>query len=60
MTQLHSLETFVIVGASLPGAKAAETLRAAGFDGRLGVRPRRTDHDVPLEDLAAAVEAGAA
>ena len=32
--------TFVIVGASLAGAKAAETLRAEGFDGRvLLVRP---------------------
>ena len=28
-------ETFVIVGASLAGAKAAETLRSEGFDGRL-------------------------
>jgi len=28
-------ETLVIVGASLTGAKAAETLRAEGFDGRL-------------------------
>jgi 3-phenylpropionate/trans-cinnamate dioxygenase ferredoxin reductase subunit len=28
-------ETFVIVGASLAGAKAAETLRAEGFDGRV-------------------------
>jgi 3-phenylpropionate/trans-cinnamate dioxygenase ferredoxin reductase subunit len=28
-------ETFVIVGASLAGAKAAETLRAEGFTGRL-------------------------
>ena len=27
--------TFVIVGAGLAGAKAAETLRAEGFDGRL-------------------------
>src|SRR5215216_36437 len=27
--------TFVIVGASLAGAKAAETLREEGFDGRL-------------------------
>jgi 3-phenylpropionate/trans-cinnamate dioxygenase ferredoxin reductase component len=36
MTRLHSLDqTFVIVGASLAGAKAAETLRADGFDGRL-------------------------
>ena len=28
-------QTFVIVGASLAGAKAAEALRAEGFDGRL-------------------------
>ena len=28
-------ETFVIVGASLAGAKAAQTLRGEGFDGRL-------------------------
>ena len=28
-------QTFVIVGASLAGAKAAETLRTEGFDGRL-------------------------
>src|SRR5688500_532895 len=33
MTSTH--KTFVIVGASLAGAKAAETLRAEGFDGRL-------------------------
>jgi 3-phenylpropionate/trans-cinnamate dioxygenase ferredoxin reductase component len=33
MTRLQ--QTFVIVGASLAGAKAAETLRAEGFDGRL-------------------------
>jgi 3-phenylpropionate/trans-cinnamate dioxygenase ferredoxin reductase subunit len=32
MTSEH---TFVILGASLAGAKAAETLRAEGFDGRL-------------------------
>ena len=30
-------QTFVIVGASLAGAKAAETLRAEGFDGRLAL-----------------------
>jgi 3-phenylpropionate/trans-cinnamate dioxygenase ferredoxin reductase component len=36
MNRLHTLDqTFVIVGASLAGAKAAETLRADGFDGRL-------------------------
>src|SRR5919197_495525 len=28
-------QTFVIVGASLAGAKAAETLRTEGFDGRV-------------------------
>jgi 3-phenylpropionate/trans-cinnamate dioxygenase ferredoxin reductase component len=30
-----SKRTFVIVGASLAGAKAAESLRAGGFDGRV-------------------------
>jgi len=36
--------TFVIVGASLAGAKAAETMRSEGFDGRvvlLGAEPER-------------------
>jgi 3-phenylpropionate/trans-cinnamate dioxygenase ferredoxin reductase subunit len=32
---MTTTETFVIVGASLAGAKAAETLRTEGFDGRL-------------------------
>ncbi len=32
---MASKRTFVIVGASLAGAKAAETLRAEGFDGRV-------------------------
>jgi 3-phenylpropionate/trans-cinnamate dioxygenase ferredoxin reductase subunit len=32
---MTSDQTFVVVGASLTGAKAAETLRAEGFDGRL-------------------------
>src|SRR5215217_3450870 len=32
---MTSDRTFVIVGASLAGAKAAETLRSEGFDGRL-------------------------
>ena len=32
---MTSDQTFVIVGASLAGAKAAETLREEGFDGRL-------------------------
>ena len=37
-------QAFVIVGASLAGAKAAETLRAEGFDGRVvlvGAEPER-------------------
>jgi 3-phenylpropionate/trans-cinnamate dioxygenase ferredoxin reductase subunit len=32
---MASVQTFVIVGASLAGAKAAETLRSEGFDGRV-------------------------
>jgi 3-phenylpropionate/trans-cinnamate dioxygenase ferredoxin reductase component len=32
---MTSDQTYVVVGASLTGAKAAETLRAEGFDGRL-------------------------
>ena len=30
-----SEQTFIIIGASLTGAKAAEELRTQGFDGRL-------------------------
>jgi 3-phenylpropionate/trans-cinnamate dioxygenase ferredoxin reductase component len=44
-------ETFVIVGASLAGAKAAETLRAEGFDGRvvlIGAEPERPYERPPL------------
>jgi len=44
-------QTFVIVGASLAGAKAAETLRAEGFDGRvvlLGEEERRPYERPPL------------
>lgn len=43
--------TFVIVGASLAGAKAAETLRADGYDGRLvliGEEPVRPYERPPL------------
>ncbi|HXR21949.1 MAG TPA: FAD-dependent oxidoreductase [Acidimicrobiales bacterium] len=43
--------TFVIVGASLAGAKAAETLRAEGFDGRVvlvGEEPARPYERPPL------------
>jgi hypothetical protein len=44
-------ETFVIVGASLAGAEAAEALRAEGFDGRLvliGEEPDRPYERPPL------------
>src|ERR671923_313680 len=44
-------ETHVIVGASLAGAKAAETLREEGFDGRLmliGDEPERPYERPPL------------
>ncbi|MEX2194244.1 MAG: FAD-dependent oxidoreductase [Thermoleophilaceae bacterium] len=40
-------QTFVIVGASLAGAKAAETLRAEGFDGRLVLIG--AEHERPYE-----------
>ncbi len=43
--------TFVIIGAGLAGAKAAETLRAEGFDGRLvllGDEPERPYDRPPL------------
>src|SRR3954470_17884823 len=46
-----SNQTFVIVGASLAGAKAAETLREEGFDGRLvliGAEPERPYERPPL------------
>src|SRR4051812_33299354 len=44
-------ETFVIVGASLAGAKAAETLRSEGFDGRvvlIGAEAERPYERPPL------------
>ena len=43
--------TFVIVGASLAGAKAAEELREQGFDGRvvlIGAEPERPYERPPL------------
>jgi NADPH-dependent 2,4-dienoyl-CoA reductase/sulfur reductase-like enzyme len=46
-----SPETFVIVGAGLAGAKAAEALREEGFDGRLvliGDEPERPYERPPL------------
>ncbi len=44
-------DTFVIVGAGLAGAKAAETLRTEGFDGRVvlvGAEPERPYERPPL------------
>jgi 3-phenylpropionate/trans-cinnamate dioxygenase ferredoxin reductase subunit len=44
-------KTFVIVGAGLAGAKAAEALRHEGFDGRLvliGAEPERPYERPPL------------
>ena len=46
-----SKQTFVIVGASLAGAKAAEELRERGFDGRVvlvGAEPERPYERPPL------------
>jgi 3-phenylpropionate/trans-cinnamate dioxygenase ferredoxin reductase component len=51
MVTMPNQQTFLIVGASLAGAKAAETLRAEGFDGRvvlLGEEPVRPYERPPL------------
>lgn len=40
-------QTFIIVGASVAGAKAAEELRTAGFDGR--VLLIRAERELPYE-----------
>jgi 3-phenylpropionate/trans-cinnamate dioxygenase ferredoxin reductase subunit len=48
---MSSPDTFVIVGAGLAGAKAAETLREEGFDGRVvlvGAEPERPYDRPPL------------
>src|ERR1700688_567295 len=48
---MSTQQTFVIAGASLAGAKAAETLRAEGFDGRvvlIGEEPVRPYERPPL------------
>ncbi|MGH2771486.1 MAG: NAD(P)/FAD-dependent oxidoreductase [Actinomycetota bacterium] len=53
--------TFVIVGASLAGAKAAETLRAEGFDGRVvlvGSEAERPYERPPLSKEYLRAEAG--
>jgi len=44
---MTSDQTFVIAGASLAGAKAAETLRSEGFDGRLVLIG--AEHERPYE-----------
>jgi 3-phenylpropionate/trans-cinnamate dioxygenase ferredoxin reductase subunit len=54
-------QTFLIVGASLAGAKAAETLRAEGFDGRLmlvGAETERPYERPPLSKEYLRGEAG--
>ena len=54
-------QTFVIVGASLAGAKAAETLRAEGFDGRvvlIGAEDERPYERPPLSKDYLRGEAG--
>jgi len=48
---MASTETYVIVGASLAGATAAQTLREEGFDGRIvlvGAEPNRPYERPPL------------
>ena len=48
-------QTFVIVGASLAGAKAAQELRDRGFDGRvilIGAEPERPYQRPPLRGRA--------
>ena len=54
-------QTFVIVGGGLAGAKAAETLRAEGFDGRVvlvGAEPSRPYERPPLSKEYLRGEAG--
>src|SRR3954463_13059368 len=48
---MSDTQTFVIVGGGMAGAKAAETLRSEGFDGRLvlvGAEPERPYERPPL------------
>src|SRR3954471_9470785 len=58
---MSSDQTFVIVGASLAGAKAAESLRGEGFDGRvvmIGAEPERPYERPPLSKDYLRGEAG--
>ena len=47
-----STQTFVIVGASLAGAKAAETLREEGFDGRVVLLGEETERPYERPELS--------
>ncbi|MGH2967605.1 MAG: FAD-dependent oxidoreductase, partial [Solirubrobacteraceae bacterium] len=58
---MTSEQTFVIAGAGLAGAKAAETLRAEGFDGRVvlvGAEGERPYERPPLSKEYLRGEAG--
>src|SRR5438093_9850398 len=58
---MTSDQTIIVVGASLAGAKAAETLRAEGFDGRLvliGAEDERPYERPPLSKDYLRGEAG--
>ena len=58
---MTSDETHIIVGGGLAGAKAAETLRSAGFDGRVlivGAEPERPYERPPLSKDYLRGEAG--
>ena len=55
---MGSEQSFVIVGASLAGAKAAETLRAEGFDGRLVLIGAETEHPYERPPLSKSYLAG--
>lgn len=58
---MPAADTFVIVGASLAGAKAAETLRSEGFDGRvvlIGDEPVRPYERPPMSKEYLRGEAG--
>ena len=58
---MSSLQTFVIAGASLTGAKAADTLRQEGFDGRVvlvGEEPVRPYERPPLSKAYLRAEVG--
>src|SRR4051794_4818711 len=58
---MSSDQTFVIVGAGLAGAKAAESLRGEGFDGRvvlIGAEPERPYERPPLSKDYLRGEAG--